>query len=264
MAPSKTSSRVPQPQEPNKTGFLDLAAEMRNTIYTYWAQDILNVGICAKGKAHTIGAHPATQISRLVHQEFCGLLGHISLTNAQRVKVHIIDLNFYPLMTFLNRVIARPGADYHDFKHGDGRQLIIELEFTDAFWKTPPSEEVAKWFRYVGRKVPGLEYEMRVIEVEDRAKTRKTIYALMSGGEVCKQWEEIVSKFREWEWDKYGMAERMQREVAALAPVEKSDMEKAVDDYYDAIYKQMDARDQGVGNNDYVEEKVEVKEEQAD
>lgn len=142
---SSSTTRVPQPQDPTQTGFLDLAGEIRNDIYAYWAQDILHVGIRAQGRAHTTAAHPMTQVSHMVHREFLGIIGQDAALRARRVKVSVVDLDFYPLITYLNRVLASPEVDYHEFRIIGGRELIVELTFTEDFWRDPPVEKVARW-----------------------------------------------------------------------------------------------------------------------
>lgn len=89
-------SRVPQAQEPKQAGFLDLASEIRNEIYHMWAEDVLHVYVRAKGKAYTTAAHPATNVSHMVHREFTGVLAQTAVENAQKVNVGIEDFDFSP------------------------------------------------------------------------------------------------------------------------------------------------------------------------
>lgn len=234
---AKIKGRVPQAQNSNKTGFLDLAAETRNEIYAYWAQEIQQFGIRAKGKAHTTASHPITRLSHLVHKEFCGVLAQEAAARGHRVKVQVVDFNFYSLIAFLHRVEVSAGATYRDFHSVGGRELTIELTFTDEFWKSPPAEGVANWLRYQARSVPDLEYTLRVVKVSDAAKTKEVLLGLTSCREPDPRLNEILLKVLEWEHQDPGI---QQAKLAATMPKPKTGYELAVEEYYNAVYAQMD------------------------
>ena len=248
--PPKTTASIGQPEDPSKKGFLDLAAETRNQIYGYWADDIDNFFVRAQGRAYTTASHPATSISRTIHREFTGLLGQLAPTNAHRVKVLVVDLNFYPLMTYINRVIANPDADWRRFVSPDefwpdpnSCVLIVDLVFTKNFWRNPAVDKVSTWFRFLNRKVPKLDYGMRVVEVEDERETTEVIDRMMLLGDPGDMWRRIVQSYRDW-----GATRRWQLEMVGQWPAppaaeerpELAGLQQEVHEWYNGIYAAMD------------------------
>lgn len=67
------------------------------------------------------------------------------------------DCEWYPLITYLSRVIACPTADWRTFQLSGGRSLTIELSFSSGFWKNPPFDQVVKWAKMLRDKVQGIQ-----------------------------------------------------------------------------------------------------------
>lgn len=87
--PQPATRPLPDIADPDKQSFLKLPAEVRHQIYAYWAEEVLHVGVRARGKAHTTSAHPVGGASRRLHKEFGGVLGEVSVANAQQVRSNV-------------------------------------------------------------------------------------------------------------------------------------------------------------------------------
>lgn len=146
--------------------FLDLPAELRNAIYELYLIDHRQnqiVVVDGKGHAHDL-LPPLCRTSRRIRMEFCSLWQTLDSDNAGLLKVHVDDLNFAPLRSWLDGEILNPKRHrFHEvqviFRFTDISTIAAQKADTIGKWHNMPFHWVSGRYKvedgwHYGRHVP--------------------------------------------------------------------------------------------------------------
>lgn len=99
----------------------------------------------------------------------------------------------------MRRVAATAGASVQDFHDGaGGRMLKVDLHFTAAFVRNPPTEKIARFWRFVKEPKYACHPVLRVESVADKEGTDRLLRGMAGWRAAGGAWGTVTNEFEKW------------------------------------------------------------------
>jgi hypothetical protein len=157
-----------------------LPPELINAIYEIRVPDVGPVCVRPEGDGAVVASHSLSLVCKKFRSEFHGVLANTSPKAATTIFAKVRDLNFVPLLTFLERIPASErGAAFNIRGAPGGRMLIIDLSFTAGYDSKKAKKFLAQWFKWVKTQRKkganlyehGIKYNVEAVEDRDKVTT---------------------------------------------------------------------------------------------